>query len=87
MRHTAIRRTPVTVTKYFDEVVQRLACEGVDVSQIVLELSPVHPMQGELVTDRGPVLRWHEDLGWSNGSKSASPVAHPTEVAGLLEHL
>ena len=87
MRHTAIRRSPVAITRYFDEVVQRLAREGVDVAQIVLELSPVQPMHGELVTGRGPVLRWHEDLGWSNGSRSVSPVAHPTEVAELLAHV
>ncbi|MGW6442622.1 hypothetical protein [Lentzea sp. NPDC055074] len=43
-------------------------------------------MCGEVVTGRGPVLRWREDLGWSNGVRSTSPAAHPGEVADLIGH-
>lgn len=84
MHHTSAARTPVALTRYFDEVVDRLAREGIDVAQVVLELSPSRPRCGEVVTERGPVLRWREDLGWSNGIRSTSPAAHPSEVAELL---
>jgi len=84
VHHTGVARTPVAITRYFDEVVDALAREGVDVTQVVLELSPTRPMCGELVTGRGPVLRWREDLGWSNGAWSTSPAAHPGEVADLI---
>lgn len=87
MHHTGAARTPVALTRYFDEVVDRLAREGIDVAQVVLELSPSRPRCGEVVTGRGPVLRWREDLGWSNGIRSAGPAAHPGEVADLLSHL
>lgn len=84
MHQTAATRTPVAVARYFDEVVDRLAQQGLDVAQVVLELSPARPHRGQLVTGRGPVLRWDEDLGWSNGAASAGPAAHPAEVAELL---
>ncbi|MCX2951459.1 hypothetical protein [Lentzea sp. NEAU-D7] len=85
MHHTAATRTPVAIARYFDEVVDRLACQGIDVAQVVLELSASRPKRGEVVTGRGTVLRWNEDLGWSNGVRSTSPAAHPGEVAELLE--
>ena len=85
MHHTGATRTPVALARYFDSVVDRLAREGVDVTQVVLELTPARPMSGEVVTGRGPVLRWREDLGWSNGDRSTSPSAHPGEVAHLLD--
>lgn len=87
MHHTSVARTPVTLTRYFDEVVDALAHGGVEVAQVVLELSPSRPKCGEVITERGPVLRWREDLGWSNGIRSASPAAHPGEVAELLDHM
>ncbi len=87
MHDTSAARTQVALTRYFDEVVDRLAREGIDVAQVVLELSPSRPRSGEVVTGLGPVLRWREDLGWSNGIRSASPAAHPGEVADLLSHL
>ncbi|MFD5828597.1 hypothetical protein [Lentzea sp. NPDC060358] len=87
MHHTGTTRTPIALTRYFDEVVDRLARQGLDVAQVVLELSPARPLRGQVVTGRGPVLRWHEDLGWSNGAESAGPAAHPAEVAGLLDRM
>ncbi|MET8763981.1 hypothetical protein [Lentzea sp. NPDC004782] len=87
MQQTGAVRTPVAVARYFDEVVDRLTREGIDVAQIVLDLTPARPMRGQLVIDRGRVLRWGEDLGWSNGVRTTSPSAHPREVAGLLENL
>ncbi|MFD4668508.1 hypothetical protein ACFWNN_02175 [Lentzea sp. NPDC058450] len=85
MHHTRDRLTPVSITQYFDSVVDALAREGIDVAQVALELTPTRPMSGQLVTGRGPVLRWREDLGWSNGARSTSAAAHPGEVAALLE--
>lgn len=79
-------RTPVALTRYFDEVVDRLAREGVGVTEVVLELLPSGPRRGQVVTGRGGVLNWREDLGWSNGVRSTSPAAHPGEVAELLVH-
>lgn len=84
MHHTRELRTPIALAQYFDSVVDALAREGVDVTQVVLEISPASPRRGQVVTGRGPVLRWHEDLGWSNGLSKTSPAAHPGEVAGLL---
>lgn len=81
------RQTPMVLVQYFDDVVERLAREGVDVAQVVLELSPTRPMRGQVVTGLGPVLRWREDLGWSNGARSTSPAADPLEVAELLNQL
>jgi hypothetical protein len=78
-------RTPVALARYFDSVVDRLAREGVDVAQVVMELSPTRPSSGQVVTGRGPVLSWREDLGWSNGARTTGPSAHPGEVAELLD--
>ncbi|GLY49876.1 hypothetical protein [Lentzea sp. NBRC 102530] len=85
MQNTRERRTAIAIAQYFDNVVDALAREGVDVAQVVLELTPARPMRGQVVTGRGPVLRWREDLGWSNGIQTTSPGAHPGEVAALLE--
>ncbi|WP_053731511.1 hypothetical protein [Nocardia sp. NRRL S-836] len=87
MHHTGAMRTAVAVTRYFDSVVDRLAREGVDVAQVVLELTPTRPMSGQVVTGRGPVLHWREDLGWSNGIRTTGPSAHPGEVADLLDEM
>lgn len=86
MHRNGSTRTPVALARYFDEVVDRLAREGINVAQVVLELSPNRPLRGQVVTGRGPVLRWREDLGWSNGVRSTGPAAHPGEVADLLVH-
>lgn len=85
VHQTRDRHTPVALARYFDNVVDALAREGIDVAQVVLELTPTRPMRGQVVTGRGPVLHWREDLGWSNGIKTTSPAAHPGEVAALLE--
>ncbi|USX54448.1 hypothetical protein [Lentzea sp. HUAS12] len=87
MHHTRERRTPIAIAQYFDNVVDYLACEGIDVTQVVLDLEPARPMRGQVVTGRGPVLRWREDLGWSNGIRTTSPGAQPDDVAGLLDRM
>ncbi|MFD4636311.1 hypothetical protein ACFWN2_03285 [Lentzea sp. NPDC058436] len=85
MHHTRERLTPISITQYFDSVVDALARQGIDVAQVVLELTPTRPMRGQVVTGLGPVLRWREDLGWSNGARSTGAAAHPGEVAALVE--
>lgn len=85
MPRTAARCSAISVTRYFDEVVDLLVRSGISVDSVAIDLSPAAPMRGQLMTGRGPVLRWREDLGWTSGARSAGPAAHPGEVVRLLE--
>ncbi|GLZ31757.1 hypothetical protein Lesp02_39450 [Lentzea sp. NBRC 105346] len=81
---SAARCTAISITNYFDEVVDQLGRAGISVDSVAIDLSPAEPMRGQLTTGLGPVLRWREDLGWTSGARSAGPAAHPGEVARLL---
>ncbi|QFZ22207.1 hypothetical protein [Saccharothrix syringae] len=68
-------RSAVTVTRYLDAVLEHLRDAGVVVARVEVDLSPGEPFEARLVTERGAVLRWHEERGWhTTAEQSADPV-------------
>ncbi|MGM1062813.1 hypothetical protein [Saccharothrix sp. Mg75] len=57
-------RSAVDVTRYLDAVVANLKLAGVAVARVEVDLDPAAPFEARLVTERGNVLRWHQDRGW-----------------------
>lgn len=69
-------RNAVAVTRYLDVVLDHLRAAGVVVARVEVDLTPGAPFEARLVTERGAVLRWHQEHGWHTTSEqSPDPVA------------
>lgn len=68
-------RNAVAVTRYLDAVREHLRDAGVVVARVEVELNPGEPFEARLVTERGAVLRWHQERGWC-ATTEQSPDRH-----------
>ncbi|MFC6088446.1 hypothetical protein [Saccharothrix lopnurensis] len=68
-------RSAVTVTRYLDAVREHLRDAGVVVARVEVDLNPGEPFEARMVTERGAVLRWHQERGWCTTTEQ-SPDRH-----------